>query len=341
MSTSAIDAMIANAAAAAANTTAASQAPAQNAERVFELTDTNYTLQEYFDVGHTEETLVAEGLGRYIEVAKKPAGPKGPAAPKGPAGPSTTQVAAQAQNAVAQVAAYQAPTALAGGQVPADIAAMAVPMEMSMDNLLAQGVSADNWVKTSFHGLSIDEVLVNDFKAIINMTERMGFQPCQSIRFGVQPNVQYDSTTDGVTAKSGKSWPVAIMQARAVDPACRPYRSVTLTMTAIEDITACKGGKVVVPAGTVIGYATSVTGWPNWEKFYKACAQEHRLNSDVFVLVGCDARKKGSSEWGVMNWTIIPDPSISDGKGEVIDQETVSDAEAAEMAAKLAAKGKK
>lgn len=338
MSTSAIDKMIQDAANAqntqAAQSTNKPAGPAGPKPKVvFEMIDTQYTFEEYQEVGHTEESLVAEGLARYVEVADKPAGPSGPK------GPVKTAVAQHVQAQVNQVAAYQAPTTLTAGNVPADVAAMAVPMTMSMENLLAQGVSADNWVKTGFHGLSIDEVLVNDFKAVINMTERMGFQPCQSIRFGEQPNVQYDSTVDGVTAKSGKTWPVAIMQARAIDPKCRPYRSVTLTMTALEDITACKGGKVVVPAGTIIGYATSVTGWANWEKFYKACVLSQRLNGDVFVNVGCDSRKKGSSEWGVMCWDIIVDPAIADDETEILDGQTeVTGQEAADAEAVLAKK---
>jgi hypothetical protein len=213
-------------------------------------------------------------------------------------------------------------------------------MDMSMDNLLGMGVSADNWIKTNFHGLSVDETLVNDFKAVINMSEKLGFQPCQSIRFGEQPNVQYDSTTDGLTAKSGKSWPVAIMQARAIDPKCRPYRSVTLTMTALEDVVACKGGAVVVPAGTTIGYATSVTGWPNWEKFYKSVVLAGRLATDVVVQVGCDSRKKGSSEWGLMSWTLLEDDDAL--AKDITDeaQSDVSDAEAEEIAEKMKKKSK-
>lgn len=61
-------------------------APAPQAAKVYVHTATDFTKEQYIAVGHTEDTLVAQGKGHWQEAAPAPTQPSGPAAPTGPAG---------------------------------------------------------------------------------------------------------------------------------------------------------------------------------------------------------------------------------------------------------------
>lgn len=309
-----IDQMINNAQSAANATPSSPAAPASTGKLVMIATDFSY--EAYIQAGHNDETLVRDGLAKIeaAPAAPAPSAPAAPAAPASPASPATPN----------SPVAYQAPEQNTAMVDPA----MLAPMDMSMDAMMAQGFSVDAWVKTGFHGLALEDKLCQGFKAVIKMIDGQGFKPCQSIRYGTNP-VNYDKTFDGITAEDGSPWANKIMAARGIDPKCRPYRSVQIAMELLEDAVALDGKTVLAKAGSVVGYATSVTGWGEWESFYRSCVSDNRIGSDVEVSVSNVSKEKGANQWGIMRW------ELAIAEGLIPDQEELNDAEAAEAEAKL------
>jgi len=241
---------------------------------------TDFSYEAYIEAGHTNETLVRDGLAKLNT----------PPAPS----PSTSMAPAPAP-----IAPAPAPAPMAVIE-----AAPLAPIDMSMGAMMNQGFTVDTWVKTSFYGLSIGKELCQPFEAEINMFEGQGFKPNQSIRYGANP-VNYDKTFDGITAEDGAPWASRVSSARGIDPKCRPYRSVQVAMTATHDIVSSEGGTVLAKAGSIIGYTTSITGWAEWESFYRNCVGEGVLNSNVRVKVSNNPKSKGANTWGILRWELL------------------------------------
>lgn len=177
--------------------------------------------------------------------------------------------------------------------------------KMSMEALMAGGMTVDVWVKVKEFGLIVGQTqeLVPSFKAYIDMTDGVGFSPKQSIKAG-NP-AQYWSTYDGAMSDKGIPWNEAIQKAVALDPKARPYRSVDVPMVLLEDVKSPKGNELA-KAGQRIGYSTSTTNWAAWESFYKAVAAAGLLNECVEVEVSFEPKSnKNGNNWGIMTWKLL------------------------------------
>ena len=219
-----------------------------------------------------------------------------------------------AAGTVAQQAAAQQPTG--GAVVPSNGQAGAVVPagpKMSMEALMAGGMTVDVWVKCKEFGLLVGQTteLVPEFKAYIDMTDGVGFSPKQSIKAG-NP-AQYWSTYDGAMSDKGIPWNEAIQKAVALDPKARPYRSVDVPMVLLEDVVSPKG-TVLAKAGNRLGYSTSTTNWAAWETFYKSVATAGHLGKCVEVKIGFESKSnKNGNTWGIMTWELIGEMSQEEG----------------------------
>lgn len=226
---------------------------------------------------------------------------------------------AQAQAAAGNIAANAAATQSQGAVTVASQttgAVVAAGPKMSMESLMAGGMTVDLWVKVKEFGLLVGQTteLVPSFKAYIDMTDGVGFSPKQSIKAG-NP-AQYWSTYDGTTSDKGVPWNEAIQKAVALDPKARPYRSVDVPMVLLEDVKS-PSGKELAKAGQKLGYSTATTNWGAWESFYKAVAQAGLLGKCVEVTVGFEPRSnKNNNTWGIMTWTLIGEMVQDEGGDE-------------------------
>ena len=194
-------------------------------------------------------------------------------------------------------------------QVPAHL--VSAPRTISMATASAANMSADDWLKFSFHGIAASEtprLLFDELTVEIDMTEGRGFKVCEMLRYGKDP-VNYAHTYDGVTDNKGGNWNSLLQTAAQIDPTARPYPAAQIPMLILEDVDGGSGknAKVVLTAGKTVGYTTPVTGWANWASFYEKVNEAGLLNTKVKVRVENDPQERKNYTWGVPKYTLIQD----------------------------------
>lgn len=208
---------------------------------------------------------------------------------------------AQAQSTTVAVAAPQANTAVA----------VAAP-KLTMEQLANGSVAVDRWLKVNAAGLfnfTNKGASCEEIKVKIDMTEGIGFRPCQSVRWG-SPNAEYAKSYDGVNTSNGGLWAATVEKARMVEESAKrqfkgAYPSVEIAMTLIEDAKDLKGA-VLEKAGVTMGVGTSVTNWKNWLRFYNEVSQRGLLGKEVEVKIGFQiGEKQGVQPWGLYTFTLV------------------------------------
>lgn len=234
--------------------------------------------------------------------------------------PQTTMPAASA------LAQALAPTQQQQVYMPATANQMVEPDMMkfmvgaaSLENISA-GLAVDAWIKPKFGSMLINDKPVAPFKAILDPTENQGLTASTTVRYYVGDTAQYLKTYDGQLTHDGLPWMDAIRQAMAVSakPLDRPYASFDMVMTAAEDVMSIDGKEVIVPAGTVIGHATAVTGTANAKKLLDAIRAQGFAHTDtssgkpltvgtpVQIKVANESKSKGSNkQWGVLTFELL------------------------------------
>jgi hypothetical protein len=189
--------------------------------------------------------------------------------------------------------------------LPAHLQQFATPMQFTMENMAAMGLSVEQWFKPDFQGMTIGDHdgIVKEAICEIDMTENAGFVLGMGIRYG-NPAV-YHFTTDGVSCQDGMSWPQAMMTALSVDPAAKPFRSVQIPMTAVQDVVDVDG-KVVASQGTSLGYTTPYSGWNTWLAFHRQCAMKGLLGQRVVVKITNEPKKNAAgNKWGNLRFELL------------------------------------
>lgn len=305
---SAIDNMIANAAAAAQNQTA-NTAQTQGPVVI------EHTVQETHSSQTVQNTAVMDEEAALLAqlAAVKAKKEQSQAAVNASAQSTTAYQQIQPQylpannQPVAQPQPNMAVGAVGASALPAHLAAgLAQPMDMSMETFMSMGMAVDLWLKPSFAGLTIGEnaTPVPHVDVVIDMTEKLGFTLVMAIRFGKEPNVKYDYTTDCVTNKDGRPWADALAQAYAADPSVSPYRAVQLPMVVLEE-TKNFQNQVVALAGQTLGYTTAVTGWSSWQNFYLQVQRAGLLNNKVRARLTNEAKVKDTNRWGLVKFELL------------------------------------
>lgn len=214
----------------------------------------------------------------------------------------------KAQAAAGSVASAAAASAPSGGNavVPAASHAVAAALppgqKVSMEQLMTGGMNVDAWIKVKEYGLVVgtSDELITEFECRIELVEGMGFVPKYSIKAG-NP-AQYWSTYDGVMSDKGIPWAEAIAKACALDNKAKPYAAVDVPMVLTKDIVSPKG-VLLAKVGDRVGYATSTTGFREWQDFYKKAATQGWIGQDVEVKVTSKRMtNKNNNAWGVMVW---------------------------------------
>lgn len=204
-----------------------------------------------------------------------------------------------------QMMPAQVPAAQGMPGLPAHLQQFAAPMQFTMENMAAMGLSVEQWFKPDFQGMTIGDQdgIVKEALCEIDMTENAGFVLGMGIRYG-NPAV-YHFTTDGVSCQDGMSWPQAMMTALTVDPTAKPFRSVQIPMTAVQDVVDVDG-KVVASQGTSLGYTTPYSGWNTWLAFHRQCAMKGLLGQRVVVRITNEPKKNAAgNKWGNLRFELL------------------------------------
>lgn len=234
-----------------------------------------------------------------------------------PAVPTTlAEKLAAAREAAAASAVQHSVPALAGGGSTYQGTALTPHtvgggVAMSIAGMAASTFSVDDYVKVSKdgHGIVVNGKLIADpIDVVIDLSECIAHQAIK----GGDP-VRYEKTYDGVNAKSGMRWADAIAGVQQLDPKARPYETVDVCFTPVEDVKV--KNEVLIQAGSRIGYSLSTTNKSNFVNFIKALARQgvDPDNGKVFARIGCEARSGGGYTWGLMTFEFIA-PYVEDSQ---------------------------
>lgn len=187
-------------------------------------------------------------------------------------------------------------------------------VDMSLGSFLKSGgLNPDKWITVKDTGLKLDKLekaTIEEFTGVIDFANVKLFQ-------GLRVNLpggkyEYLKTYDGKTeSRSGQNWGAAVAEAngRASEKAT-PYRGADILVTLEDDVVQ---GKTTIPAGTKLGYTTSVTGWSGFQSFLQSLVADNKvtvaagdiLAGVVKTRVFHESRSNSDYEWGVLNFEAL------------------------------------
>ena len=186
----------------------------------------------------------------------------------------------------------------------------------SLDSFLSGNMQVDTWLQVKDGGLRLnrdDKAFITEFEADLDASTIQLFMGLRAEFAGNQ--AEYRQSFDGgKTTTQGENFATVLRQwnATAVKPPGRPYRGANMTFVLAEDV---KQGKVSIPAGTKIGYTTSVTGWYPFQELLKQLTADGRVQdvgggrlSGELIRVRCTHEvktNKQNQDYGVLNIEVI------------------------------------
>jgi len=221
----------------------------------------------------------------------------------------------QIEDAVA--AAEAAAQSMGEAQVPATqtqggaLAPAGGAVDMSLGSFLKSGgISPDKWIQVKDTGMKLDKnekATIESFEGEIDFSNVKLFQ---GLRVALPGNkYEYIKTYDGKTeSRSGQNWNAAVAEAnnRAVSPNA-PYRGADIL---IVNTKAVKQGGTTIPAGTKLGYTTSITGFGAFQAYLAGLVDtgdvelvaSDRLSGVVATKVVHETKKNADYEWGILTF---------------------------------------
>lgn len=224
----------------------------------------------------------------------------------------TTQIdaaVAAAEAAAQNMGEAQVPAVQQGGSALAPAGGGAVDMSLG-SFLKAGGIAPDKWIQVKDTGMKLDKnekATIDQFEGVIDFASVKLFQ---GLRVALPGNkYEYIKTYDGRTeAKTGQNWAAAVADAnaRAAQPNT-PYRGADILIVLEKDV---KQGGTTIPAGTKLGYTTSITGFGAFQSFLAGLVEANKvtvgagdtLSGSVPTKVVHETKKNADYEWGILTF---------------------------------------
>lgn len=199
-----------------------------------------------------------------------------------------------------------------GGALANPAAGGAVDMGLG-SFLKSGGINPDKWIQVKDTGLKLDKnekATIDQFEGDIDFSQVKLFV---GLRIALPGNkYEYIKSYDGRTeAKTGQNWNAAVAEAnaRAVAPNST-YRGADILIVPSKDI---KQGGTTIPAGTKLGYTTSITGFAPFQTLLAQLVNDgdvqvganDTLSGTVTVKVTHETKKNADYEWGVLNFAKV------------------------------------
>jgi len=173
----------------------------------------------------------------------------------------------------------------------------------SIDNFMGNsGIVVDEYLLPKTEGLKISSEmkgLLDDVLVEIDLTQVV---PIAQVRCNTGGNTTFIKSYDGVTTSTGENMQTALLNARkSFEKIDGPYKTVEIPMTLVDDVKDPKG-TLTFDAGTEIGYTPSLTGFKEFQKFWKKIQKQDpaMLSKTVKVKVSHLKRtNRNNNEWGV------------------------------------------
>lgn len=184
-------------------------------------------------------------------------------------------------------------------------------VDMSLGSFLkAGGIAPDKWIQVKDTGMKLEKnekATIDQFEGTIDFASVKLFQ---GLRIALPGNkYEYIKTYDGRTeAKTGQAWGAAVADANARAVAQNnTYRGADILIVLTKDV---KQGGTTIPAGTKVGYTTSITGFAPFQSFLQTLVQEGKvqvgagdtLSGVVPTKVVHETKSNADYEWGILTF---------------------------------------
>lgn len=177
------------------------------------------------------------------------------------------------------------------------------------DFLTGGGIRPDRWLQVKDAGIRLDKDdkgFITEFVGDLDLSEFLLFWGARAEFAG--NNVVYAKSYDGKMTVKGEPFKqvLADFKANSLKNA-DPYRGADVLITLTDDVTQ---GKATIPAGTKIGYSTSITGFAPFQNFIAQMKKEGKLRDlgdgeVVRVKVTHELRtNKSNQDYGVLLFSL-------------------------------------
>ena len=208
----------------------------------------------------------------------------------------------------AQTAAdgFQAPAAPATGGA---LATQTAPGQLAKPSMAAVaesgGISVDDYLRMDQAGFQLGDMkkYFEEFEAELDMTEVI---PIYSARGEAGGNTKFLKSYDGLTeARLGTNFQQAVAHLEATTKCSGIYQTVEIPLTLLDDVKDT-AGTVGATEGARIGITPSVTGFKEFQSFYRQLQKQGLQEATVKVRVKHLMRtNKNNNKWGVATFELL------------------------------------
>lgn len=212
----------------------------------------------------------------------------------------------QARNAAANLPATQDATT--------STAVAPVEFNVGLDDFLTGGgIRPDKWIQVKDVGMRVDrddKAYIQEFTGDLDLGSVLLFMGARAEFAG--NNVQYTKSYDGKTTDKGENFAQVLAEFKANSlKDASPYRGADIMVVLDEDVVQ---GKTTVPAGTKVGYSTSITGFAPFQNFLSSMVKAGKakagpagtiIGETVRVRVKHEGRtNKANQDYGVLTFEL-------------------------------------
>jgi hypothetical protein len=176
------------------------------------------------------------------------------------------------------------------------------------------GIRPDKWIQVKDAGIRIDredKAYISEFEGELDLSTVALFMGSRAEFAG--NNVVYAKSYDGVTTTKGENFNAVVAEFKANSlKDASPYRGADVLIELTDDVTQ---GKAVIPAGTKIGYSTSITGFGPFQNFLQTMVKAGKARSGpngsiigdtIRVKVTHELRtNKAKQDYGVLQFSLV------------------------------------
>lgn len=223
-----------------------------------------------------------------------------------------TTLANVLEQAEAAAADYSANTNTAGAltAVSAPAAGALAPLgKPSVDSFVnSGGLSVDQFlnVKPSGVRLGDSKAHLDTIPVVIDMLDVTPLYVC---RIEIGGNTTFYKSYDGAVTPKGENFQ-QLIEVRGRSPGAKSsgiYQSVEIPAELAEDLKDGKGA-LIAEAGTTIGFTPSLTGFKEFQSFYKRLAKSNPELCSARVRVNLNAKQrsnKNGNDWYVLEFEYV------------------------------------
>lgn len=210
----------------------------------------------------------------------------------------------------------QADAAASSFSPPATTGSAAPALQQSSGSQLAKpsmqqfaeqgGITVDLFLRMDQAGFQLGDEMKKYFEEMTVSLDMRKVIPIYSARGEAGGNTKFLKSYDGVTTPQGQNFQQAVAHLEATTKCTGIYSTVEIPVTLLADVKSSDG--VTVKAGTTVGITPSLTGFGEFQKFYKELQEQGLEEAKLKVKVTHLMRtNKNNNKWGVAQFALLED----------------------------------